>query len=1516
MLCLCRRCSSLHPAGIRGTHRPSRSHYTHHVPSVICVSSNQMLETSPNRRISPTEMALIQHESAALGDGKDSGHAAQFAARTDNGSGLVSWESVEEDIQNAFSHSVKWKENNGQETSIGSESTCVPRTDGSREKHYCQNQRRFITRSGNIHSHLAAEREEEESRVVCACVRVRVCDLRVANTAVLCDRMIHWASRIEKELEKVLQLVTGGQQMRAGQVFPYSSPACVRATQSQTFTATLSASDLCLWLFSQVLDKDCRCLCSCLGNRAIETCLVMVGTSSSFHTQQRLQSRIVVNVNSDPSSESQLGSRCLACEGCCGVSRVLQKTLKGFFGTKAVVLFVVAKIYNDKRNQFDVVRNTPKQLVERCLSESVPDACLMPDSLSDFDEDEPVTKYPITPPPPPPPPAPLSYCLMQRMLLKAVPSFTSADVLPASCCSLGFLTSLFGFSSDHCLKLQQNSQKRSVPHARIHHEQTLEDVLPDYSHIGELSPSLPHRLAREAEDIQREHSWQDAIKENDIQYYDAKADSDILDDDDGENLLDNPNSLSLEFVDDPNFKNKVNYSYTAVQIPTDIYKGSPTILNELNWTQSLERIFIENSREDPSLRWQVFGSATGVTRYYPATKWRAPNKIDLYDVRRRPWYIQGASSPKDMVIIVDVSGSVSGLTLKLMKTSVIEMLDTLSDDDYVNVARFNEKAYAVVPCFTTLVQANIKNKKIFKEAVMNMQAKGTTDYKTGFQFAFDQLLNETSAPRANCNKMIMMFTDGGEDRAQDIFEKYNWPNKTVRVFTFSVGQHNYDVTPLQWIACANKGYYFEIPSIGAIRINTQEYLDVLGRPMVLAGERAKQVQWTNVYQDALGLGLVITGTMPVFNLTADGDSKNQLILGVMGVDIALNEIKELTPRYKLGANGYTFAIDPNGYVLLHPNLQPKIINFREPVTLDFLDAELPDRNKEEIRRQMIDGKPGQKRVKTLVKSVDERYIDEAQRTYIWSPVEGTDYSLGLVLPSYSENHVRANLSDQILQFNMFQSSERPCDSLCFICFFSCSSFNFESLLPHTFESEGHVFIAPREYCKDLELSNNNTEFLLNFIALMEKVTPDSKQCDNFLLHNLILDTGILKQLVDRVWKINDLNTYGFLAVFAATDGGVTRVFPNKASETWEEDPEPFNASYYRRSLDNKGYIFRAPYRSGNDDIMNPENDTIGILVSTAVDIAIGNRNIKPAAWTDKFKILASNHTDSNRMSSQTCGPNRICEMDCEANSDDLLCYLIDDGGFLIMSNQKDHWNKIGMFFSEVDPTLFYALYNNSFYRRKQSYDYQSVCDPVPSSNTGAAPRGVFVPTIADVLNVAWWTSLLQQMLCGFAYQSWFLTDEVDAEGMEFKETTCVTVQTQFFFSNLSSSYNILQDCDNCSRLIHAKRINNTNLLFVVAERLSCNSCEIEKLSQVEIEYKETSTCETITTARYRKGTTTCFDYSVFENASDCGRGYSFRPSLFTLLLLQLLLLPAINSVSCQSRAFVGGATSVFTKSGS
>lgn len=55
-----------------------------------------------------------------------------------------------------------------------------------------------------------------------------------------------------------------------------------------------------------------------------------------------------------------------------------------------------------------------------------------------------------------------------------------------------------------------------------------------------------------------------------------------------------------------------------------------------------------------------------------------------------------------------------------------------------------------------------------------------------------------------------------------------------------------------------------------------------------------------------------------------------------------------------------------------------------------------------------------------------------------------------------------------------------------------------------------------------------------------------------------------------------------------------------------------------------------------------------------------------------------------------------------------------------------HLSQIGLFFGDVDPYLMHALYNNSIFTRRQSFHYQSACEPVSSSHTGAAPRGIFV----------------------------------------------------------------------------------------------------------------------------------------------------------------------------------------------
>ncbi|XP_055796052.1 voltage-dependent calcium channel subunit alpha-2/delta-1-like isoform X2 [Salvelinus fontinalis] len=909
-------------------------------------------------------------------------------------------------------------------------------------------------------------------------------------------------------------------------------------------------------------------------------------------------------------------------------------------------------------------------------------------------------------------------------------------------------------------------------------------------------------LATAAENFQMEHQWEDEYADGDIVYYNAKDNLEV------NHTEGRKNRIRPAFKEDPLFKRFTSDNDTAVHIPTDIYDGSNIVLNELNWTEALEDVFKKNREDDPTLLWQVFGSATGLARYYPASPWmdarKTPSKIDLYDVRRRPWYIQGAASPKDMLILVDASGSVSGLTLKLIKTSVSEMLETLSDDDYVNVVYFNTRVNNTA-CFDHLVQANVRNKKILKDAVQNVSAKGITNYTKGFEFAFEQL-HATNITRANCNKIIMLFTDGGEERASAILQEYN-SDKKVRIFTFSVGQHNYDKGPVQWMACANKGYFYEIPSIGAIRINTQEYLDVLGRPMVLADQLAKQVQWTNVYLDALELGLVITGTLPVFNKTKYKDElgieiQNQLILGVMGIDVSLDDIKKLTPRYTIGPNGYYFAIDPNGYVLLHPNLQPKNPKFQEPVTLDFLDAELENDVKVQIRRIMINGNPGEETIETLVKTQDERYIDRGVRTYTWAQVNGTDYSLALVLPMYNEHYIQAKLGDTIrLAMAM------------------------DTLQVERFDELGHTFIAPREYCKGLKDKDNNTQFLLDFNQFIDRNTVE-EPCNMALVSRLLLDAGLTADLV-KLWKEQTL--LGVLARFVTTDGGITRVYPRSAGEEWTENAETYDSSFYKRTLDNDIYIFTAPYFNKSRE----SGYESGILVSKAVDLNIDRVNLKPAVVGVKLNVSAWMNSFMNATMKVNC-KDEICG--CLKNDKHVDCVILDDGGFLLMSNQDEYIAQIGQFFGEVDPVVMINLVNTSLYSFNKTYDYQSVCNPERDWKAAAGPRSVYVPTIADMLSIGWWAST----------GAW---------------------------------------------MYRAEKLPNTNLVFLITDaKTTCLSCDPRPLRQAEQPSQGPDRCELAQNPRYRKGPDVCFDNNVDEDDSDCGGGTSLSPSPWPMLGLQLLLL--------------------------
>lgn len=88
--------------------------------------------------------------------------------------------------------------------------------------------------------------------------------------------------------------------------------------------------------------------------------------------------------------------------------------------------------------------------------------------------------------------------------------------------------------------------------------------------------------------------------------------------------------------------------------------------------------------------------------------WSQERYTATYDFRMRSWYSEALTSPKDIIILLDRSGSMTGIRRKLAAHTVNNILDTLNDNDFVNIYTFTNTTEPLVDCFNdTLVQVLI-----------------------------------------------------------------------------------------------------------------------------------------------------------------------------------------------------------------------------------------------------------------------------------------------------------------------------------------------------------------------------------------------------------------------------------------------------------------------------------------------------------------------------------------------------------------------------------------------------------------------------------------------------------------------------------------------------------------------------------------------------------------------------------------------------------------------------------------
>ena len=144
---------------------------------------------------------------------------------------------------------------------------------------------------------------------------------------------------------------------------------------------------------------------------------------------------------------------------------------------------------------------------------------------------------------------------------------------------------------------------------------------------------------------------------------------------------------------DENFRSaqiqKVNRNISTIQTPINIFKQDLAINMTAYWSQALDEQFKANYAKDQELFWQYFCSSLGLFRRYPGAHWTIKPRDDFFDCRLQSWYMMAAASPKDAIIMLDVSGSMTGLRLEIGKKLIDFILDTFTDNDFFNIITYS-----------------------------------------------------------------------------------------------------------------------------------------------------------------------------------------------------------------------------------------------------------------------------------------------------------------------------------------------------------------------------------------------------------------------------------------------------------------------------------------------------------------------------------------------------------------------------------------------------------------------------------------------------------------------------------------------------------------------------------------------------------------------------------------------------------------------------------------------------------
>ncbi len=140
--------------------------------------------------------------------------------------------------------------------------------------------------------------------------------------------------------------------------------------------------------------------------------------------------------------------------------------------------------------------------------------------------------------------------------------------------------------------------------------------------------------------------------------------------------------------------------------------------------------------------------------------------------------IEGMRMPRDMILIIDTSGSMQGVSIRQAKSALTQSIDRLQPGDRFNVIEFNSTARTLFPASVEASSVNVAQARSF---VSGLGANGGTNMYPALDMALRSPVTETHM------RQVVFITDGAVGNEEHLFKLIEQRLGNTRLFTVGIG---------------------------------------------------------------------------------------------------------------------------------------------------------------------------------------------------------------------------------------------------------------------------------------------------------------------------------------------------------------------------------------------------------------------------------------------------------------------------------------------------------------------------------------------------------------------------------------------------------------------------------------------------------------------------------------------------------------------------------------------------------